>query len=64
MGCDSHGGGRKSGWWLLWVVVAGCYEFFVRKFYFILISCLYYFKEKSVNIEVLMFGVLKNELLK
>ena len=58
MGCDSHGDGGESGWWLLWVVVASFYEFVVGKFYFILISCLYYFNEKNVKIEVLMLGVL------
>ena len=40
------------------MVVASFYEFVVGKFYFILISCLYYFNEKNVKIEVLMLGVL------
>ena len=31
MGCDSHGDGGESGWWLLWVVVASFYEFVVGK---------------------------------
>ena len=40
------------------VKVVGCYEFFFWKFYFILISCLYYFNEMKVKIEPLMLDAL------
>ena len=39
------------------VMVVGCCEFLWGKFYFILVSCLYYFDEMNVKIESLMFGV-------
>ena len=47
--CGCHGGSGESGW-LLWI--------FFWKFYFILISCLYYFNEMKIKIEPLMLDVL------
>ena len=54
MDCDCHSCSSGSD---ERVVVTSCCEFLWGKFYFILISCLYYFNEMNVKIESLMFGV-------
>ena len=58
-GCGCGGGGFVLRWVVVTtvVVVVGCCEFLWGKFYFILISCLYYFNEMNVKIEYLMLGV-------